>query len=467
MRKINTISGNPYIIEPIEPEIPEFTGGDYEERLELLIGRMKDNKITHAVVYADREHFSNMEYLTGFDPRFEEALLIVSQEGEMTILIGNEGWDYSFKIPLDVKRMLYQNFSLQGQPRESLRPLYDIFKEAGMNRVSKIGVIGFKYFEPKHMKDHSRKVDIPSYIVEELAEAVPRERIINFTGVMTNLVSGIRMVLRNPKEIAYYEYVANKASNCVINMLKGLKPGITELEASQNARFDAWPICMFPIINFGADRVQLGLSSPGHRELKEGDIITLCYGIRGSLVSKSGLAVSGVEKVPENLTDFVEDFYQPFFRALVTWYESIHVGADCGEVFDKVMAIIGDREKFGVVLNPGHNIGGDEWVNSPFFKGSKYMVRGGYYLQADIIASSPNPFRQAIAEDGIVVADESLRAELRLRYPDVFGRIQKRRDFMKTVMGINLSDDVLPLSNCQAVMHPYMLDTKRFFAIEA
>ena len=29
------------------------------------------------VVYADREHFANMAYLTGFEPRFEEALLLL------------------------------------------------------------------------------------------------------------------------------------------------------------------------------------------------------------------------------------------------------------------------------------------------------------------------------------------------------------------------------------------------------
>ncbi len=38
---------------------------------------MEELKITHTMVYADREHFANLAYLTGFDPRFEESLLIV------------------------------------------------------------------------------------------------------------------------------------------------------------------------------------------------------------------------------------------------------------------------------------------------------------------------------------------------------------------------------------------------------
>ena len=36
--------------------------------------------LTYALIYADREHFANLAYLTNFDPRFEEALLIVSHE---------------------------------------------------------------------------------------------------------------------------------------------------------------------------------------------------------------------------------------------------------------------------------------------------------------------------------------------------------------------------------------------------
>jgi hypothetical protein len=39
------------------------------------------------MVYADREHFANMAYLTGFDPRFEEALLILTQDHQRCWLV--------------------------------------------------------------------------------------------------------------------------------------------------------------------------------------------------------------------------------------------------------------------------------------------------------------------------------------------------------------------------------------------
>ncbi len=44
------------------------------------------------VVYADREHSANMAYLTGFEPRFEEAVLVVAVHSAEPplILAGNE-----------------------------------------------------------------------------------------------------------------------------------------------------------------------------------------------------------------------------------------------------------------------------------------------------------------------------------------------------------------------------------------
>ena len=63
--------------------------------------------------------------------------------------------------------------------------------------------------------------DIPCYIVDSLAQIVDRKRIVNFTHVMTNLYDGLRIKIETAKEIAHYEYVANKVSNCVINILKG------------------------------------------------------------------------------------------------------------------------------------------------------------------------------------------------------------------------------------------------------
>ena len=61
--------------------------------------RMDAERYTHLVVWADREHSANLSYLTGFDPRFEEAILIVGRDGEPAILVGNECWGMAGAAP--------------------------------------------------------------------------------------------------------------------------------------------------------------------------------------------------------------------------------------------------------------------------------------------------------------------------------------------------------------------------------
>lgn len=60
-------------------EVPEFTKEDYEERIGKVNRICEERGYTHLIVYGDREHFSNIHYLSGMDPRFEEALLVLAK----------------------------------------------------------------------------------------------------------------------------------------------------------------------------------------------------------------------------------------------------------------------------------------------------------------------------------------------------------------------------------------------------
>jgi hypothetical protein len=73
------------------PEIPTEL---YRTRLSRTVERMRAAKLDALVVYADREHCANVAYLTGFDPRFEESLLLLSSEGRRKLLVGNECLGY-------------------------------------------------------------------------------------------------------------------------------------------------------------------------------------------------------------------------------------------------------------------------------------------------------------------------------------------------------------------------------------
>ena len=55
--------------------MPSMPPATHAARLEALRERAERRGYQHIVVYADREHSANMSFLTGFDPRFEEAIL--------------------------------------------------------------------------------------------------------------------------------------------------------------------------------------------------------------------------------------------------------------------------------------------------------------------------------------------------------------------------------------------------------
>ena len=67
-----------------------LTDETMQERYDSVLRRMKEDHFDTLVVYADLEHGNNFEYLTGFLPRFEEALLVLNQGGTHYMMMGNE-----------------------------------------------------------------------------------------------------------------------------------------------------------------------------------------------------------------------------------------------------------------------------------------------------------------------------------------------------------------------------------------
>ena len=78
-------------------------------------------------------------------------------------------------------------------------------------------------------------------------------------------------------------------------------------------------------------------------------------------------------------------------------------------------------------------------------------------LQCDIIPATGTAYFTTNIEDGVVLADETLRAEVASAHPAAWQRIQARRQFMADALGIDLHPDVLPLSNLAGHLAPFLL----------
>ena len=83
-------------------------------------------------------------------------------------------------------------------------------------------------------------------------------------------------------------------------------------------------------------------------------------------------------------------------------------------------------------------------------------------LQCDIIPATGTPYFTTNIEDGLALADESLRAAFAAAPTRRRGSaIQARRRFMADALGIDLHPDVLPFSNLAAHLPPFLLRPDR------
>ena len=438
-----------------EPTIPAAT---YETRVAAARQRADNAGYDLLMVYADREHFANLAYLTGFDPRFEEALLILAPDRPPTLLVGNEDMAYTAISPLELRLVLYQTFSLLSQPRSSSAPLATILHEAGVGTSGgkRVGFAGWKYFAPAETAAPDQWLEVPAYLVDTLRGMGCEVR--NAGQIFMEPEYGLRAT-NDVDQLAYFEFAATHGSQGLRNLLFNVHPGMSEFEAFKLLAPIGLPLCYHPVV-FSGERTALGLASPSSRVMQAGDPVFAALGYWGSNNARAGFLVAGAEMLPTAIGDYVDKLVAPYFRAIVEWYEHVGIGVTGSELFDIIDRHLSDPF-FGVSLNPGHLIHLDEWVSSPIYRGSTQLLRSGMALQVDVIPATNTPYHTTNIEDGIALADKALREAFEQKYPDAWGRIQQRRAFMRDVLGIRLKPEVLPFSNIPAYLPPFWLSPQR------
>lgn len=436
----------------VQPEIPRAI---YEARVAAALARARDEGLDALVVYADREHTANLTYLTGYDPRFEEALLILVPSRPPTLVVGNEGWGYADLAGGAFDKVLWQGFSLLGQPHDKLRPLASLLREAALAHGQAIGAVGWKYLATEEGGGPDW-IDFPSFVTDAIKGV--SGSIVNATPIFMNPRDGLRAV-NDVHQLASMEFAATFASQALRNVLFGIRPGMTELAAARLMQLNGLPLSAHPMLSAGP-RARAGLPSPSLRPMQRGEPVTMALGLWGGLSARAGFLVASEDELPEAIRDYVEKLVAPYFGAVTAWYETLAIGVPAGTLFDAIHSRIGDPF-FGVTLNPGHLIHIDEWVHSPVTKGSTIPLVSGMALQADVIPATGTDYFTTNIEDGIALADADLRTAFAASYPEAWSRIEKRRAFMIETLGIRLRPEVLPFSNIPAYLPPFWLAPTR------
>jgi len=446
---------------PPSPDVEEL-----QARIAAVRSRMERAGLTHVIVYADREHFANLTYLTGFDPRYEEALLIVSRGGDPLVVVGNECGAYLSISPLytagKLRNECFQSFSLLNQPRDSSRLIKEIFAGEGIGERSLVGCVGWKYFTDVEHPDAAHAIELPAYLVDALRELAGWDQVVNATGMFMNPNDGLRTFC-SPEEIAYFEYTSILASEGMKRMLFGIREGITDHDLARLMEYSGEPLGAHVMLVTG-DNYDQGLASPCGAIVRRGDPLctNICYW--GSNSCRAGWVVSSSRELAPDAQDYVENFAGVYFEAMSEWFGLLQIGT-CGSELARLIDEKLPFDKFGIFLNPGHLIHLDEWVSSPIYPGSRVQLHSGMVMQVDVIPSSPVYFSTRM-EDGVAIADEDLHYRLQVQFPDCWSRCRERRQFMIDVLGIEVPENVLPLSNIPAIVPPFFLKPHTILALE-
>ncbi|SEQ18545.1 Xaa-Pro aminopeptidase [Faunimonas pinastri] len=431
----------------VTAEQPHIPASIYEARCKRAYERAG---CTWLVVYADREHLANIAFLTGFDPRFEEALFLLGPAGEKILVVGNECAEYTPIAGLPgVTTMIAQTMSLMGQDRTRYPKLSAVLAEAGLAKGQSIGLVGWKYLEPEEMDDGEPGFFASSHMVDTLRRlAGDSAAVVDRTPVLMHPETGLRAIV-DVHQIAAQEWSATRASLAVWRIVSGTRVGETEFEAVSRMGYQGLPLGAHTMLSSSdASATLIGLRSPTTRPLGKGDGVTACVCYWGALSARAGLISEG--------DDAFLQIAKSYFKGLVAWYETADIGVTGGEIHARVVEVLaagGLRSS----LNPGHLVGHDEWVHTPVRPNSRETIASGMPFQVDIIPT-PVPQGQFLnCEDPVTFADGTLRSELRQSYPETFARIEARRTFMADKLGVSVRENILPMSSTPLCLAPFWL----------
>jgi len=440
------------------PDVPAETGAaELGARLDAVRAAMAARGLDRLFVYGDREHAANIHWLTGFDPRFEEAFLVVGPEGPALLAAGNECLPYTAPSPLAAcGRIVVAHcpaLSLISQPRSPGLTMAAII-DAAVPAGARIGTAGWKYWEPGEVETPARSLEIPAVFADLLRQrAGDAARVVNATDLFMHPGHGLRARI-TVDEVPRLEFANHMAAAALRRMVFAFHEGMTDFAAVEAAAIGGLPLGCHPTFATGT-RADQGLSSPSGQRLVRGRPISFNICHHGANICRAGWVAETARDLPEPARDYLAAFAGPYLQALSAWFGMMRPGVAGADVHARIMAML-PPDRFGITLNPGHLIGADEWISSPIGAGSGEVLASGMAMQCDIIPAH-SIYGSVRMEDGYVIADETFRQELAARFPAVAARCARRAEFMRAVIGLDLPETLLPLADTCGVMPPYLL----------
>ncbi len=436
--------------------------GETRGRIAALRQAMAARGLDRLVIYGDREHAANIHWATGFDPRFEEALLILGPGDPPLLAVGNECLPYAGLAPMvaagEMQVVRCPSLSLISQPRDGGQRIDHLLRRE-VSGVAQVGTVGWKYWTDGEA-DHPRTaIEVPAFVVDVLRDCAGVVE--NATDILMHPGHGLRARI-DVDEAVRLEFANALAAGAVRRMVAAFREGMTDFEAVRAARIDGLPLGCHVTFATGG-RADQGLSGPTGETLRIGSPLSFNICHWGANVCRAGWVARHKDDLPPPARSYLAEFAGPYVAAMSEWMSMMRPGVPGGQVWNRMMTLL-PPETFGVTLNPGHLIGLDEWISSPIFPGSTIPLASGMAMQSDVIPGHP-VFGSTRMEDGYIIADDDFRADLALRHPAVAARCAARREFMRNRLGLDVPDCLLPLADTCGIVAPFLLSMQDAIAL--
>ena len=245
-----------------------------------------------------------------------------------------------------------------------------------------------------------------------------------------------------------------------MEILRAARPGVSERETFVGVPWGGEPLSYHPVSRLGRRRRGRAAEPDVAACSSSATRRSPAIGLWGGNCARGGLVAAAEARIwARRATGYLDGLAMPYWRAMATWYESPRARRRSGgDVFEEITALL-EGEAFASSLNPGHLIHYEEWLDSPIRAGSSDPIASGMVFQSDII---PTGIRARL--DGELRGHRCDRRTRRSgrrssRGTRSCGRGSRaRRAFLRDRLGVEVRDEVLPLTPTPCYFPPFWLD---------
>jgi len=354
--------------------LPRISDSEFQDRLAKTVAIVKSSGLDALLIHSNEADFANVRYLSDYWPLFESAGVLIFPSGAVCLLIGPESETFAksrTKIA-DVRKLVeYREPAEPDYPGIDVDSFSKLFAEFGCPSPKKIGLVGWAVF--------------PLPVFRSLQSAFPEAEIVKSDNVIFE-----QRAVKSASEIACLKAAYGITRNATDEVIKNLKPGVTELQIAGWAQKSIYEGGAeyegLPQYVLSGESSSHAIGRAGYRTIQNGDIVQLNLSARVHGYSPS----IGIPAVVGRASKAQRELLEFGLKAHHFTYSLMRAGTPAPDIargFDEFIA----KEGYGQyqLYGPCHGLGMIE-VERPWIESSStYTLLPGMTFQIDTFFYTP------------------------------------------------------------------------------